>query len=462
MAAAVPLEPLLVARGHTAASLIEDLGLDPALVELAMGVTDPDELLTLAEVATSWQGVALIDLSAGKSVVQVRESLGIGQEEVEPQPDDPDDLLAKALHHPAARMQFAFVEDDAELRRAVEDADFAAWRIFLHPEQRKYAERPRNGPFRLSGGAGTGKTVVLLHRARHLARHNPEARILLTTFNRTLAEAMQRDLKVLDPTLPLASRLGEPGIFVRGVDAVAHAVRQTRQAEVPAAVEAVLGSRTSEVGAMTRRQAWRDAIASDGGDLPAELRSPAFLEAEYVTVLLPNRVTGFEAYAKVRRPGRGVALSRAGRAAVWRAVSAYRLDAAIHGSIDFAEASAIASEVLDLPGARPFDHVLVDEGQDLAPTHWQLLRALVAEGPDDLFIAEDSHQRIYGQKVVLGRYGIRIVGRSQRLRLNYRTTAQNLRYAVSVLWARTSWTWRTFPRTPATTARRAPAPSHRR
>ena len=79
------------------------------------------------------------------------------------------------------------------------------------------------------------------------------------------------------------------------------------------------------------------------------------------------------------------------------------------------------------------DHVLVDEGQDLGPAHWQLLRALVGEHADDLFIAEDSHQRIYGQRVVLSQFGIRIVGRSQRLTLNYRTTAQNLAYAITVL-----------------------------
>ncbi|MFC6287577.1 3'-5' exonuclease [Nocardioides sp. GCM10027113] len=432
-APAEPAEPLLVRLGHTAERLVDDLGLDPALVDLAMEVTDPDELVTLADVATSWQGVALIDLSAGKSIEQVRESLGIEDSAAADASKDADEQLARALHHPAARLQFAFVEDDADLRRAIEDNDFAAWRVFLHPEQRRYAERSWNGPFRLSGGAGTGKTVVLLHRARHLARKDPDARILLTTFNKTLAEALQRDLKVLDPTLRTVDKVGQPGILVRGIDAAARAVRQTNPQALAAAVTTVLGSRTSEIGNVTPRTAWRDAIASDGGDLPAELRSPTFFEAEYATVVLPHRVTSFEQYARVRRPGRGIALDRSARAAVWKVVEAYRLDAGIRGSVDFAEAAAIAAEVLDAPGVRPFDHVLVDEGQDLSPTHWQLLRALVAEGPDDLFIAEDSHQRIYGQKIVLGRYGIKIVGRSQRLRLNYRTTAQNLRYAVSVL-----------------------------
>ena len=103
----------------------------------------------------------------------------------------------------------------------------------------------------------------------------------------------------------------------------------------------------------------------------------------------------------------------------------------------FPEVLALAAEALDARaesgGGHLADHVIVDEAQDLHATHWALLRALVAEGPNDLFIAEDSHQRIYGSPIVLGRFGIKIVGRSRRLTLNYRTTAQNLAFAVDVL-----------------------------
>lgn len=428
-----PSEPIFVRLGHTATQLVEDLGLDPDIAELAMEAKDEDEILTLAQIALNWQGVALIDLSAGKSVDDVKANLGIAEEAETPAIEDPDTELANALQHPAARLQFAFIEDNDELRRAIEDSDFAAWRVFLHPAQRRYAERSWGGSFRLSGGAGTGKTVVLLHRARHLAKQNPSARILLTTFNKTLADALQRDLKILDPSLPFAEKLGEPGILIKGIDAAVRAVLQANTAAVPDAVTNVLGHRTSEIGSITHRNAWRDAIATDGSELAPGLKSPTFFQAEYAMVVLPQRVTTFEEYAKVRRPGRGVALDRTGRAAAWSVITSYRLNAGIQGSVDFAEAAAIAADVLNTAGARPFNHVLVDEGQDLGPTHWQFLRSLVAEGSDDLFIAEDSHQRIYGHRVVLGRYGIRIVGRSQRLRLNYRTTAQNLRYAVSVL-----------------------------
>jgi superfamily I DNA/RNA helicase len=136
---------------------------------------------------------------------------------------------------------------------------------------------------------------------------------------------------------------------------------------------------------------------------------------------------------RVRRTGRGVTLDRAKRSAVWALIAAYRSQSRIDGSLDFTEAAAVAAAYLATQSDRPADHVLVDEGQDLGPTHWQLLRALVQPHPDDLFIAEDSHQRIYGTRTVLGRYGIAIVGRSQRLTLNYRTTAQNLHYAMAIL-----------------------------
>ncbi len=129
-----------------------------------------------------------------------------------------------------------------------------------------------------------------------------------------------------------------------------------------------------------------------------------------------------------------MALDRAKRAQVWSVVEQFRRNARTHRRLSWAELSSVAAAVPRCPprGA-PADHVLVDEAQDLTPSHWRMLRALVGEHGSDLFIAEDSHQRIYGQRVVLSRLGIKIVGRSRRLTLNYRTTQQNLRYALGVL-----------------------------
>ena len=427
-------EPILVGLGISLEDLVAELGIDEGLAQRAMKATTEDEIILLVEDAVPWQEHAIIALAAGQGVHETKEELGIGVEKVAPIDESDDEAVLKALRHPAAQMQFAFIEDDEELRAVLESGDFLAWRTFLHPEQRKYATGHYNGPFRLSGGAGTGKTVVLIHRARELARRDPNARILLTTFTTTLADSLKSGLKLLDPQLPIAEGLGEPGIYVVGIDALASRVYRSAGAEARSqGTQVVLGR--SAANLQVRRgspSVWKSVVDSYSGGLDGAAASPSFLETEYAMVVLPARITSREDYFAVRRPGRGVALDRAKRAAVWDLVEAYRAASAAEDAVDYVELAAIAGEVAGL-GKPLFDHALVDEGQDLNPSHWQLLRAVVGEGPDDLFIAEDSHQRVYGHPVVLGRLGINIVGRSRRLTLNYRTTAQNLNYAISIL-----------------------------
>lgn len=430
--------PLLQRHGITTRVLTDQLGVDPDLAERALVALDDDQLLTVAADAVEWQGLALIELASGHPVADVEEKFQLrrpAEHLTEPAASEEEELV-RGLQRPAAQISFTYIEGSEELRRVIEGGDFGAWRVFLHPEQRTYAQRSYNGPFRLSGGAGTGKTVVILHRARTLARRTPQARILLTTFTTNLAEVLRTDLRRLDPDLPVATRLGDPGLHIAGIDSLASAVLRHHRDDLAPDTQAVLGAGGVQLAGRMGTNPWREALDTAGAGLPENLRSEAFLATEYSSVVLPQRITTREQYLRVRRPGRGVALDRAKRAAVWDVIAAARAAARVRGSIDFVEASAIAATHLDRVAGdrgRLFDHVLVDEAQDLAPTHWQLLRALAGEHPDDLFIAEDSHQRIYGRRVVLGQYGIRIIGRSRRLTLNYRTTAQNLHYALQIL-----------------------------
>jgi superfamily I DNA/RNA helicase len=291
-----------------------------------------------------------------------------------------------------------------------------------------------NGPCRLSGAAGTGKTVVLLHRARALAKADPDARVVVAAYTRNLASSLKDLLGHLDPTVPQVE-LGEPGVCVMGVDQlVAAVVKSASKEQIARACDEVLGARWSssqQAGARKTSARWQAAVASARG-LPAAA-TRGFLEAECATVVLPNRITTRERYLKVLRKGRKVPLSRKERGAVWSVVEGYRREGRADGVVDFDEAAALAVAVLQNPLAARADHVLVDEGQDLTPVKWQFVRALVSPGRDDIFIAEDAHQRIYGQKVVLGHFGINIVGRSCRLTLNYRTTQQNLDYGLTLL-----------------------------
>lgn len=425
-----PVEPLLPRLGHRRDDLVVTLGVPEAIADAAMLAADEDAVLALAEAHEGWVGSILVDLAAGDPAEAIAERMQLQQTTSD---SDADAAVLESLKRPAAGLQYAFIEDQEELRRVIERGDFGAWRVFLHPEQRRYVERRYNGPFRLSGGAGTGKTVVLIHRARALARQHPDRRIVLTTFTTNLADALGDGLTQLDPRVAQTKTLGQPGVYVAGVDALAAAVLRGAGGGLAAAMRDVLGEERAAPLARTANTRWRETVESTGTMLPPQLANETFLATEYAHVVLPNKVHDEAGYLRVRRPGRGVALDRAKRAAVWALVAAYRAQSRIDGSLDFTEAAAVASAHLARQDERPADHVLVDEGQDLSPSHWQLLRALVAEGPDDLFVAEDSHQRIYGTRVVPGRYGVAIIGRSQRLTLNYRTTAQNLRYGMSLL-----------------------------
>lgn len=421
--------------GISAALLHEDLGIDPALSEAALSAPTEAALCEVIEHArVEWQGTALLELATGTTVEDVRrifrldEDLGVAADA------DEDTRIVESLKRPAAQASFHWITDDAELRRIIEAGDLGAWRLFLHPEQRTYAEGDRKGTFRLSGGAGTGKTVVAIHRACRLAKQDPAARILLTTYTRNLADDLAAGMRRLDETVTMSKRLGEAGVYVKGVDQVAWAVIQHAGERIADAAAAVLGAPRTDLLATTPDGLWKEAIADAGADLPRELATRAFFEAEYAHVILPGRITTQAGYLRVRRAGRGVALGRAQRAAVWQVVEAYRSKARVAGTSDYDEKAALAAEWLESQERRPFDHVIVDEAQDLAPPRLRFLRACVDEGPNDLFICEDSHQRIYGHRVVLGQHGINVRGgRSRRLTLNYRTTAQNLDWAMRVL-----------------------------
>lgn len=421
-------------EGITADQLHDEIGIDRALAADALAAPTETSLAAVIERApVEWQGEALLELATGNTVEGVRTMFRLDAE-VDLSADSEEERLLQSLRHPAATSSFHWVDNDDELRQIIEAGDLGAWRLFLHPEQQRFVDDDYPGTTRLSGGAGTGKTVVAVHRARRLARSNEDARVLLTTYTRNLADDLAASLRRLDDTVPVRTRLDEPGVYVKGVDAVAWAICQRAGTDVESAVAAVLGVGSTSVLRNTAPGNWRDALSEAGTDVPAELRTESFFQAEYSMVVLPQRITTAKEYARVRRAGRGVALDRTKRKAVWSVIEAYRAKARVDGTTDFDEKAAIAAAWLEESGETPFDHVLVDEAQDLTPSRLRLLRNLVPVGPNDVFICEDSHQRIYGQKVTLSHVGINVRGRrSRRLTLNYRTTAQNLGWAMTIL-----------------------------
>ncbi|WP_279012836.1 3'-5' exonuclease [Actinomyces oris] len=427
--------------GLTVEMLHDELGIDVRLGAAALAAQRESQLLDLASTArVSWQGEALLSLATGATIEEIREDFGLRpSRDVSAEPTDAD--LIAGLRTRAARSTFTWLESDEDLRRAIEGLSFAEWQLFLHPQQRALVERRANGPMRVSGGAGTGKTVIAVHRAVELAKRDKadgqEPRILLTTYTRNLADDLRRQVAQLEPRLPFTEKLSEPGVMVSGLDRVARMILQQAGARISPIAQEVIGQPRGRVLTYPRENVWQEVLTLMGDELPEGLRSADFLESEYELIVLPQRVTTLKQYLRVRRPGRGVALDRSKRAAVWKAMERYRDRSADLGVTSFDEQLALAAAWLDHEAGdgkpRPFRHVLVDEAQDLTPAHLQLLRALVEPGPDDLFLAEDSHQRIYGKKITLSHYGIQVRGRSRRLTRNYRTTRQNLDVAFGIL-----------------------------
>ena len=326
-----------------------------------------------------------------------------------PGPVNPADLVSAMERTPG---QVTFVSGQEELQLILAHP-FAAWRTFLHPSQRKIAYRESySGPAQVTGGPGTGKTVTVLHRAAFLATRAalPAAaeQILLTTFNGNLAEALHAQLDLLIQDAEVRRR-----IEVVNVDRLAYSIVKQARGSPVIADERVL------------RVRWAEAAADAGLAF-----TPAFGKIEWEQVILAQDLRTEQAYLTCLRTGRGRPLTKAQRSHLWQAAQRVTAElAAAHESTHLQLANE-ATHLLRQAGAPRYQHILVDEAQDLHPSQWRLLRAAVAPGPDDLFIAADPHQRIYDNKVSLASLRISVRGRSRRLALNYRTTQEILSWAV--------------------------------
>ncbi len=330
-------------------------------------------------------------------------------------PTEPVDAsdFATALQHNDSRSRFVVIEDDLELEEMF-NAPLERWRVFLHPSQRRLVERSWNGPVRVLGGAGTGKTVVAMHRARWLARTLPPGeRILFTTFTRNLAADIANNLRAICSAEELKR------IEVTNLDRWVQRFLRGRRYRF----RLVFGR---------EKQAWQEALTKkpDGMTFP-----DTFYEHEWEQVIQYQGVDSHEEYLHVSRIGRGVRLNRAARARIWPVFEEYRVQLAERGVLEAADCYRAATALLeeDRRGG-DFAAVIVDEAQDLDAPAWQLIRRLAPSAKDDLFIVGDAHQRIYSRRrVVLSHCGIDIRGRARKLRLNYRTTEETCRWAADLL-----------------------------
>ena len=410
---AIPEERLL--SGHTDDVLLL-LGVPEPLLPAVRALRVEEDLDGLARYLPDEATDALYFLAAGYTLDETIDELdrktGDGKVDVPDQVDTSD--FASALLRPESKRLFKVVEDDHELADIL-SAPLARWRVFLHPSQDKLVRMKSKGPARVLGGAGTGKTVVAMHRARHLAKEvfpAPEQRILFTTFTKNLASDIGRNMKELcGPELKR--------IETRHLHQWAKGFLTSR------------GMKVKPPLPQQQRKLWARVVDEYGDDQ----RSQSFYTEEWDKVVQAQGVTSEADYLRARRAGRGTRLSRAQRKEVWRVMAAYRAALEAKGLMEYADIVREARLILEQkPGILPYAAVVADEVQDFTPEDLKLLRAIVPEGPNDIFVVGDAHQRIYGHKASLGQCGISVRGRrSRRLTVNYRTTHQIRRFAVALL-----------------------------
>ncbi len=346
-----------------------------------------ETLLTLADHLPGEAGEALLELATGGR----------------PRLPQPIAATANPFDHPDAQRRFRVMTNVEELQRAL-DFPWEKWAVFLHPQQRQWVERDYNGPARVSGSAGTGKTIVAIHRAAHLARTNPDARVLLTTFSGALANALQNKLRRLVS--------GEP--------------RLAERIDVYSLGEVALRLYKSRVGAVTiaSEQVVSDLLTSAAAAVGGHKFSSRFLAMEWAQVVDAWHLESWEAYRDVARLGRKTRLPEAQRAVLWSIFERVRAELKARKMVTQAGLfTALAAELAKGKNL-PYDFAVVDEAQDIGVAELRFFAAIGAGRPNALFFAGDLGQRIFQQPFSWKSLGVDIRGRSRTLRVNYRTSHQ--------------------------------------
>lgn len=380
------------------------LGLPEAMLSFVRSLTDKHQLSVHREDFPSDVYSALELLAEGESYSDVLSLFS--------QPSKEGDGTISSALRSGRSDGFKILDDNEELKKMLE-APLEKWRVFLHPDQKKLVDRDFSGPARVSGEAGTGKTVVAMHRTKYLLGKGNE--VLFVTFTKNLVGDIEENLKTI------LSMSDIKRLEVESVDSVLYDFMKKNCPD-----------KRIVYNEKELNQYWEAAI-KNAGAYSLNLK-PAFFKSEWELIATPMEELESIKYLSVNRKGRGVRLDREGRLKVWRVFEEYMALLEKDGKMDSSYAFYKARQILKKAGKGPYDSIVIDEGQDISVNAYKFLRRYAGEEhPNDLFIAGDSRQRIYKHKAVLSKCGINVVGRSSILRVNYRTTEETREFACKVL-----------------------------
>jgi hypothetical protein len=369
-----------------------------------------DSILGIVDHLPAEAAEALLDLATGGRPAAVhrppdflfddtREVRGGGTEKTAVQPY----IAAQSFEHPDAQRRFRTIESPAELQRALE-FPWDKWTVFLHPEQRALVEKNQSGPARVSGSAGTGKTIVALHRAVHLAKANPSGRVLLASYSEPLANALAIRLRRLISSEP---SLGDR-IDVAAIPAVGARLYRSLIGPLKLAPRETIIELMKEFRARA----------------PDAKSTMAFLMSEWDQVVDASQLSTWEGYRDVGRLGRKTRLSEDRRKALWWIFNG--VQRGLEGAGVLTEAGMFAKLTAAIAKARnpPYEFAVVDEAQDISVAQLSFFAAMGGGRANSLFFAGDLGQRIFQHPFSWKALGVDIRGRARTLRVNYRTSHQ--------------------------------------
>ena len=379
------------------------IGVPQEFVVQVMQLKSLDDLDSLEEYLPSDAFENLFYLLDGEDIDNIIAEIEDGQAKA-----DEDKLLSNNN-----KRRFVELTDDEDLQLIL-DNDLEKWQLFLHPSQQKLVDADYKGTMKVSGGAGTGKTVAALHRLKYLCE-KPDARVLFTTYTRTLKENLDELIKKMD--------ICRSRYTLNHIDQVL--IETAHQYKIKEGYKVLDYSGDEE-----SLKLWREVLETEVTEFDEK-----FLYDEYIDVIVYFGNTDAKSYMMQQRVGRTKALSRKQRLEIWKLVEKYVALKQERKVVDRLELFNETTKYLNDNNVRPYTNVIADEFQDFSNPELKFLRALVSEGYNDLFLTGDPMQRIYsGRKINFGAAGINVRGvRSRRLKINYRTTEPIKRVAVGVI-----------------------------
>ena len=305
------------------------------------------------------------------------------------------------------------VTDDTQLEEIL-NGSFEKWKIFLHPSQRNLAYRDYNGPVKVTGGAGTGKTVCALHRVKYLVDKvgvfNPP--VLFTTYTKSLTNYLRETIQSLGVT--------DEQVEITNIDKLIFDLANNTHYKI---FDTKVGYLTAE----QEKKLWSQAIDK----IPTRFNEEFFF-TEFNEVIVPSGVDNLEAYHTASRVGRTTRIGRRDKEEIWQVVAEFRHQKA--GNYSKIELCILLSNFFEKQKIKPFSYVVCDEIQDFSNPELKLLRSLVEEKENDLFLVGDPFQNIYKKSQNFSKSGISVKGRrSRKLKINYRTTEEIKHLAMKVV-----------------------------